>query len=130
MATTRGDGPCRQLIPGGLRTVPGGANGGAGWRSSDVHASECSDGLRGRTRAALAVKKARGERTGGVPMGRRVEQGRLVVDGGETAAVARACELRGEGKSLRAIATALAVEGHRPRGVRWHVQTLARMVTG
>ncbi len=84
--------------------------------------------IRARTRAALAVKKARGERTGGVPMGRRVEAGRMVVDGEETAAVARARALRGEGKSLRAIASKLEVEGSRPRGVRWHVQALARIV--
>ena len=86
--------------------------------------------IRARTRAALAVKKARGERTGGVPMGRRVEEGRLVVDGGEAAAVDRARALRGEGKSLRAIAVALDAEGHRPRGAKWHVQTLARIVAG
>ena len=62
-------------------------------------------------------------------MGRRVEEGRLVVDGVEAAAVARARVLRGEGKSLREIAVALDAEGHRPRGVKWHVQTLARVVS-
>jgi len=87
--------------------------------------------IRARTKAALAVKKSRGERTGGVPMGSRVgEAGRLAVDGAEAAAVARARELRGEGKSLRAIAATLDAEGHRPRGARWHVQTLARVVAG
>lgn len=86
--------------------------------------------IRARTKGALAVLKAKGRRTGGVPMGRRVEAGRLVVDGGEAAAVARARELRDQGKSLREIAAALEVEGHRPRGARWHVQTLARMVAG
>lgn len=86
--------------------------------------------IRARTRAALAVKKARGERTGGVPMGRRVEAGRLVVDGGEAAAVARARDLRGEGRSLREIAMILAAEGHRPRGARWHIQTISRVVAG
>jgi DNA invertase Pin-like site-specific DNA recombinase len=87
--------------------------------------------VRARTRAALAVKKARGERTGGVPMGSRVgEDGRLAVDGVEAAAVARARALRGEGRSLREIAAALDAEGHRPRGKRWHVETLSRMVAG
>jgi hypothetical protein len=53
---------------------------------------------------------------------------RLEVEERERAAVARARELRGEGKSLREIAAALVSEGHRPRGKRWHVQTLARVV--
>ena len=85
--------------------------------------------IRARTKAALAVKKARGERTGGVPMGSRVgEGGMLAADDVERGAVARARELRGEGKSLRQIASALAAEGHAPRGKKWHVETLARVV--
>lgn len=82
-----------------------------------------------RTKAALALKKARGERTGGVPMGSVVDgEGRLVASDVERAAVARARELRGEGKSLREIAATLDAEGHRPRGKRWHVETLSRIV--
>ena len=84
--------------------------------------------IRARTRAALAVKKARGERTGGVPLGHVVDAaGRLGIHEREAAAVTRARELRAEGKSLREIATALEAEGHRPRGARWHVETLARI---
>ena len=85
--------------------------------------------IRARTKAALAVKKARGERTGGVPLGRVVaEDGELTVHEAERAAVERARALRGEGKSLRQIASVLVAEGHQPRGKRWHVQTLARAV--
>jgi DNA invertase Pin-like site-specific DNA recombinase len=84
--------------------------------------------IRARTRAALAVKKARGERTGGIPLGSRLEGGRLVGDDAERAAVTRARALRGAGKSLREIAAALEAEGHRPRGRRWHVETLSRIV--
>lgn len=85
--------------------------------------------IRARTKAALAVKKARGERTGGVPMGSRVgDDGRLVVNAIEAAAIAQARELLGEGRSLREIAVALDAEGHRPRGKRWHMQTLSRVV--
>lgn len=85
--------------------------------------------IRARTRAALAVKKARGERTGGVPLGSSVgADGRLSADRAEAAAVARARALRAEGRSLREIAAALDAEGHQPRGKRWHVQTLARVV--
>ena len=54
----------------------------------------------------------------------------LAADDVERGAVARARELRGEGKSLREIARALVAEGHAPRGKRWHVQTLARVVAG
>ena len=87
--------------------------------------------IRARTRAALAVKKARGERTGEVPLGRVVTaDGALAVHEGERAAVERARALRGEGKSPRAIARTLVAEGHAPRGKRWHVQTLARVVAG
>ena len=51
-------------------------------------------------------------------------------DADEQVVVARARELRAEGKSLRAVGRALIEEGHRPRrGVKWHVQVLAR-VTG
>ncbi len=84
-----------------------------------------------RTRAALAVKKARGERVGGVPYGYRVgPAGRLEADPGEQATVARARELRAEGASLREVARRLLAEGHRPRkGRRWHVQVVARLIS-
>ncbi|MCA9316105.1 MAG: recombinase family protein [Planctomycetes bacterium] len=82
-----------------------------------------------RTRAALAVKKARGERVGGIPYGYRDEGGVLVEEPGEQAVIARARELRAEGLSLRAVGRALLGEGHRPRrGGHWHVQVLARLV--
>jgi DNA invertase Pin-like site-specific DNA recombinase len=87
--------------------------------------------IRARTKAALAVKKARGERTGGVPMGSRVgDDGMLAADEVERGAVARARELHRDGMSLREIARALVAEGHAPRGKKWHVQTLARVVAG
>lgn len=85
--------------------------------------------IRGRTRAALAVKKARGERTGGVPYGYRADGKRLVEDAEEQATVARARALRAEGKSLRGVAAALAGEGRLPRsGGEWAVQTVRRLV--
>ncbi len=84
--------------------------------------------IRGRTRAALAVKKARGERTGGVPYGYRAEGKRLVPDPAEQATVARARELRGDGRSLRQVAQALVAEGRRPRGGGdWAIQTVRRL---
>ena len=87
--------------------------------------------IRSRTKAALAVKKARGERVGGVPYGCRIaEDGvRLEEDPDEQRAIERARELRVEGLSLRAIGRALLEEGHAPRkGKRWHVQVVARLM--
>lgn len=83
-----------------------------------------------RTRAALGVKKSRGERTGGVPMGQRVDGDgkRLAPDEVEGAAVARIVELRGQGLSIRAIAAALDVEGVQARGERWHKTTVDRVL--
>jgi DNA invertase Pin-like site-specific DNA recombinase len=88
--------------------------------------------IRSRTKAALAVKRARGERVGTVPYGRRVgADGRLEDHPEEAAAVARARELRAGGASLRKIAVTLVTEGHRPRGSgAWVIQTLRRMVAG
>lgn len=61
-------------------------------------------------------------------MGSRVNDGGTLDFDGVQAAVVCAQELRGEGKSLRSIAATLAAEGHRPRGKRWHVETLSRIV--
>lgn len=80
-----------------------------------------------RTKAALAQKKARGERTGSVPLGRRAdESGRLEADDQEGAAIECMRALRAEGLSLREIAEELATRGHRPRGGRWHATTIMR----
>ncbi len=85
--------------------------------------------IRSRTKAALAVKKARGERVGGVPYGFRDEGGVLVEDEREQVVVKRARELRAEGLSLRAIGRSLLEEGHTPRSARrWHVAVLSRLV--
>ena len=80
----------------------------------------------------MAIKKARGERVGGVPYGRRVaENGSLSDDAGEQVAVELARRLRADGRSLRQIGAALVAAGHQPRsGRKWHVQVLARVVTG
>ena len=69
-----------------------------------------------RTRAALAVKKARGERVGSVPYGFRVgEDGVLEPDGDEQETVELARRLRAGGLSLRAIDRELRAQGYLPR---------------
>jgi len=83
-----------------------------------------------RTKAALGVKKARGERVGSVPYGYRLASDgvQLEVEPVEAAAVELARQLRGSGKSLRAVAEALQEAGYQPRGGgRWHPQTVSNI---
>src|SRR6202142_600108 len=69
--------------------------------------------IRARTKAALAAKSARGEKTGGdVPYGFAVDgAGRLAPVEGEQAVIARARDLSAEGRSLRAGAPELGGGG-------------------
>ena len=73
--------------------------------------------IRGRTRNALAVKKARGERVGAVPVGSKVStDGRtLEADAAELEVIAAARELRAAGLSIRNIAAELERRGFRNR---------------
>ncbi len=70
-----------------------------------------------RTKAALAVKKARGERVGTIPYGFRVVEGgkALVADAGEQQIIAAARVLRERGVTLRGIASMLDLEGFKTR---------------
>jgi DNA invertase Pin-like site-specific DNA recombinase len=73
-----------------------------------------------RTRSALASKKARGERLGNPPFG--------VLAGEETVRVI-ARELRTQGLSLRAIASALEERGLRPRRAKtWSAEMVRRLM--
>lgn len=86
--------------------------------------------IRARTRAGLAAKRARGERLGAPPLGKRVGPGgELVPHVEEARALERMLELAGEGLSSRRIAATLDAEGHRPRGARWHHMTVQRILT-
>ena len=88
--------------------------------------------IRARTKAALAVKRERGERVGTIPYGYRLaEDGKHVEEcPEEQVVVARVRELHDDGLSLRAIGRTLHDEGHQPRrGRNWHVQVVARVVS-
>lgn len=88
--------------------------------------------IRSRTRAALAAKKARGERVGALPYGARLaEDGvKLVADGEEGEIVHRVRALRAAGLSFRKIAGELIAAGLRPRsGGTWHAQTIKRIAS-
>ncbi len=79
----------------------------------DVFAAYERDVIRARTRAALGVKKARGERVGEVAYGFRVavDGVRLEHDEAEQGVLAVVRELRAAGLSQRAIASALTERG-------------------
>jgi DNA invertase Pin-like site-specific DNA recombinase len=88
--------------------------------------------IRARTCAALAAKRAHGERIGSVPFGFAVDAGgvRLVVDKREQATIARARQLRASRLSLRAVAARLTAEGHLSRaGRQFLAQQVSRMVS-
>lgn len=83
-----------------------------------------------RTKAALAAKKSRGERVGGVPFGKRVAADgvNLEADPDEQRAVGLVRRLRRDGLSLRAIAERLNDDGIPARGNRWHKSSIARIL--
>jgi DNA invertase Pin-like site-specific DNA recombinase len=89
--------------------------------------------IRARTRAALAVKKARGERVGGIPFGYQVAEDRrtLVPHVDEQRALALLRELRAAGFTFRAVADELNRLGFRSRTgglwLRQSVHMLARV---
>jgi len=86
--------------------------------------------IRARTRAALAVKRTRGERTGEVPYGWRTAPDGVHLEEHpeEARAVALVRELRAAGVSIRAIASRLEAAGAPARGNRWHATTVARLL--
>jgi site-specific DNA recombinase len=84
-----------------------------------------------RTAAALAHKKARGERLGTTPYGFRTPGHRLAMEpvAEEQAIVQRILELRRRGRSYGAIAADLNSEGvGTKRRRRWHASTVAGVV--
>lgn len=84
-----------------------------------------------RTKAALGVKKANGERTGGsVPYGFQLMPDGVHLESHpvEHLVLVRILELRRAGLGGRRIAAILTAEGHQPRGAAWNhgnVQVLA-----
>jgi DNA invertase Pin-like site-specific DNA recombinase len=96
--------------------------------------------IKARTRSALAAKRRRGERTGGVRFGhdladdgRRSKSGRpagLVTNPAESQALILIHQLKAEGKSLRQIATELDRRGiptKTGRG-RWRFTVVAKLI--
>ena len=82
-----------------------------------------------RTKAALAAKRARGEKTGGdVPYGKTVDGDGKLHDGDDATIGARIVDLRdNEGLSYREIARRLEGYGFEPKGRRFYANTIRRI---
>jgi DNA invertase Pin-like site-specific DNA recombinase len=88
--------------------------------------------IRARTKAALAAKRARGERAGGVPYGFTADDaGRLSQCPVEQAVIAIVADLRAAGMSLRAVVAELDRRGLVSRaGSPLGLTQIARMAKG
>jgi DNA invertase Pin-like site-specific DNA recombinase len=87
--------------------------------------------IRARTKAALAVKRSRGERLGGqVPFGYVVgADGRsLTLDHQEQQTLTLIRRYREEGLTLQAITDRLNAERVNARGSKWHLTSVARLL--
>ena len=79
-----------------------------------------------RTRAALGVKKTRGERLGTPHLGIRVHEGAAITVPEEVETVTRIQALRAQGRSLRQIVAQLEGEGRKTkRGGKWAPNTVS-----
>lgn len=83
-----------------------------------------------RTRAAMTYKKAKGQRVGSIPYGKRLAGNGvdLIDDAAEQEIIGLVRGLRHNGYSLTAIAAELDARGFKPRGARWHPQTVKNIV--
>jgi len=89
------------------------------------------DQISERTRAALAYKRGRSEKTGGdVPFGYAARAGRLMPKVREQKAIQDMIRRRAAGESLRAIGAALESAGVRRRGgaSSWHPEAVRRVL--
>jgi DNA invertase Pin-like site-specific DNA recombinase len=76
--------------------------------------------IKARTTAALAVKKTKGERIGGIPYGFSDVDGKLVPNEDERMVIRLAKELSSNGVSMRGICAKFASEGTVFRNFSWH----------
>jgi len=83
-----------------------------------------------RTIAALAHKRANGERTGAIPFGYTVDDDgtKLIRQPAEQMAIAAILLMRAEGMVITAITEEMNNSDHRPRGQKWHVTTVNRIL--
>ena len=86
--------------------------------------------IKHRTRAALSVKRARGERTGSIPYGFQLsgDGHSLEPCPAEERVISMIQDLRAEGETLQAITDRLNRDEVPARGRRWHLTTVARIL--
>lgn len=86
--------------------------------------------IRERTKAAMAVKRARGERVGAIPYGSRLAADgcHLEAEPSEAAVVARVVALHAEGLRVPAIVARLEADKVPARGARWYPMTVHRIL--
>jgi len=87
--------------------------------------------IRSRTKGALSAKAKRGERTGSIPFGQRLASDgvHLESDPAEQEIVGRILVARQRGDSLRQITDDLNASGAPARGAKWHVTSVARVLS-
>lgn len=86
--------------------------------------------IRSRTTVAMAVKKGRGERIGGIPFGLKLgDDGKtLVAHPEEQEAVQLITRLRANGLTLKGITERLNRDGVACRSGKWHVTSVVRVL--
>lgn len=82
--------------------------------------------IRARTKAALAVKKSKGERIGTVPFGSCVSADGVMLEPNpsEQATLSEIRSMRERGYTFQGIADALNAAGRPARGKRWHLRSV------
>ncbi len=81
-----------------------------------------------RTRRVMQHKRERGEKyTGKPPYGKRLDGNRFINDDYEQRVIARVCLARHAGLTWAAICALLTEDGYKPRGAKWHTNTLRRI---
>jgi len=89
------------------------------------------DTISDQTRAALAFKRSKGEKTGGgIPFGYAVRSGRLVPKVGEQNIIKKIIRRRKRGESLLTICAALEKTGVRRKGggFKWHPEAVRQIL--
>jgi len=86
--------------------------------------------IRSRTTAAMAVKRSKGERVGGIPFGYSLHNDgvTLLPHKGEQETIQTIVHLRNSGMTLQAITEKLNVDGIPARGTRWHVTSVVNIL--
>ena len=89
-----------------------------------------SDQLSERTKTAMQYKKSKNERIGSIPYGKRLHKNGkdLLINHTEQEIIKLIFNLKKDGLSLNKIAAHLNRTKHKPRGVKWYMQTIRRVL--